>query len=41
VWSRKRFLAVVLFTCKQFEVEAAVSFTRRIFDVQEIEHQSF
>jgi S-adenosylmethionine decarboxylase len=41
VWSRKRFLAVVLFTCKQFEVEAALSFTRRFFDLQEIEHQSF
>jgi S-adenosylmethionine decarboxylase len=41
VWSRKRFLAVVLFTCKQFEVEAALSFTRRFFDVHEIEHQSF
>jgi hypothetical protein len=41
VWSAKRFFAVVLFTCKRFDVDAAVAFTQRFFDSQAVEHCSF
>ena len=41
VWSRKRFFATVLFTCKSFDVEAARRFTLEYFGAQEVEHSSF
>jgi hypothetical protein len=40
-WSKKRFFATVLFTCKAFEVESALQFTRSYFGASEIEHRSF
>jgi hypothetical protein len=41
VWSRKRFFAAVLFTCKAFDVDAALAFTRDFFDASELEHRPF
>jgi len=41
VWSAARFFSVVLFTCKHFENERAVNFTRTYFDAQEIEFRPF
>jgi S-adenosylmethionine decarboxylase len=41
VWSRRKFFAVVLFTCKPFPVDRAVDFTREYFDASEIEHTAF
>ena len=41
VWSRKRFFATVLFTCKAFDTEAALDFTRRRFAVTQLEHRLF
>src|SRR5262245_44798623 len=41
VWSTRHFFAVVLFTCKRFDVERAVQFTRRFFAATELEHDSF
>ena len=41
VWSRRRFFATVLFTCKRFEVEQALLFTREFFGASKIVHQSF
>ena len=41
VWSKKRFFAVVLFTCKRFDVESAVRFTRNFFEAPELEYRSF
>ena len=41
VWSRKRFFAAVLFTCKNFDVSAALAFTRAHFDAPAIEHREF
>jgi hypothetical protein len=41
VWSARRFFAVVLFTCKHFDVERALAFTRRFFAATDLEHQSF
>ena len=41
VWSRKRFFAAVLFTCKKFDVGAALVFTKAHFGARDIEHRSF
>ncbi|MCW5619539.1 MAG: S-adenosylmethionine decarboxylase [Burkholderiales bacterium] len=41
VWSRKRFFATVLFTCKRFDVTEAVTYTREFFQASQVEHQSF
>jgi S-adenosylmethionine decarboxylase len=41
VWSEKRFFAAVLFTCKRFDVNAALRFTRDFFVAAEIEHRQF
>ncbi|MEO8019190.1 MAG: S-adenosylmethionine decarboxylase [Pseudomonadota bacterium] len=41
VWSQKRFFATVLFTCKRFDVNAALRFTRDFFVASELEHRPF
>jgi len=41
VWSPKRFFAAVLFTCKRFDVNDALRFTRNFFVATEIEHRPF
>jgi S-adenosylmethionine decarboxylase len=41
VWSERGFFAVVLFTCKRFDVESALAFTREFFCASELEHASF
>ena len=41
VWSRKRFFATVLFTCKAFDPLAALDFTQRYFGVTQQEHRAF
>ncbi len=41
VWTQKRFFATVLFTCKGFEVEHALKFTRNFFGAPDVEHRSF
>ncbi len=41
VWSQKRFFATVLFTCKRFDVNAALNFTRDYFKAAELEHRPF
>ena len=41
VWSRKRFFATVLFTCKRFDTTSALEFTRRFFAASELEHRPF
>jgi hypothetical protein len=41
VWSKQRFFAAVLFTCKKFEVGAALVFTKSHFGARDIEHRSF
>ena len=41
VWSNKKFFATLLFTCKEFDVEDAVSYTREFFQAKEIEQLSF
>ena len=41
VWSSVKFFAVVLFTCKTFDTERALSYTTEYFGASEIEHQLF
>lgn len=41
VWSEKRFFATVLFTCKSFDLNAALRFTRAFFQASELEHRQF
>jgi hypothetical protein len=41
VWTSARFLAVVLFTCKAFDPDAALAFTREFFGLGEHESHAF
>jgi S-adenosylmethionine decarboxylase len=41
VWSQKRFFATVLFTCKRFDVNEALRFTREFFGATDLEHRPF
>ena len=41
VWSQKRFFATVLFTCKRFDTNAALGFTRDFFGATDLEHRPF
>ena len=41
VWTQKRFFATVLFTCKSFDVNEALRFTRDFFVAGELEHRPF
>lgn len=41
VWSKKQFFAVVLFTCKAFDTERALQFTRSYFGATELEYRAF
>jgi S-adenosylmethionine decarboxylase len=41
VWSRPRFLSVVLFTCKHFDSDRAADSTRDFFGMSEVETQQF
>lgn len=41
VWTAHRFLAAVIFTCKAFDADRAVEFTRDWFAMSEVEHTGF
>lgn len=41
VWSVKKFFATVLFTCKRFDTEKAVRFTRDFFEATAVDMLSF
>ena len=41
VWSKKKFFASLLFTCKTFDSEDAVSYTREFFRADQIAHLVF
>ena len=41
VWSSTKFFATVLFTCKAFDAEQALSYTKTYFGASEIEYQQF
>jgi S-adenosylmethionine decarboxylase len=41
IWSSARFFSIVVYTCKGFEADAAVRFTREFFRAGEVESMSF
>ncbi|WP_371827884.1 S-adenosylmethionine decarboxylase [Litchfieldella anticariensis] len=41
VWSSAKFFAVLLFTCKTFDVEGAIDFTRDFFGSEQVEYKRF
>lgn len=41
VWSSARFFAAVLFTCKAFDTDKALSYTAKCFGASKIEHKLF
>ncbi|MHC1561803.1 S-adenosylmethionine decarboxylase [Actinomycetospora sp. C-140] len=41
VWTARRFLALVVFTCTSFDAEVAVSFTRDRWGMTDVEHRAF
>jgi hypothetical protein len=41
IWTQKRFFATVLFTCKRFDLNAALRFTRDYFAATDLEHRPF
>lgn len=41
VWTARRFLALVMFTCKSFDTGEALRFTREYFQLGEVEHEQF
>lgn len=41
VWSEKKFLSCVLYTCKDFDQKKALIFTNKFFNIAETESMSF
>jgi len=41
VWSNSRFFSVILYTCKSFDSQKAISFTKDFFKSEAIEHKKF
>jgi S-adenosylmethionine decarboxylase len=41
VWTGSRFFAAVLFTCKRFDIDQAVAYTRKFFGSEDAEYKSF
>jgi S-adenosylmethionine decarboxylase len=41
VWTQSKFFALVLFSCKKFDAEAAVSFTNKYFGVSKLVSREF
>jgi hypothetical protein len=41
VWTVERFLSCVLYTCKRFDADRAVAFTREFFEADDLDSQPF
>src|SRR5215813_9186579 len=41
VWPARRFLSVIAFTCKAFDVDTAVAWTREFFAMTDLVHEEF
>lgn len=41
VWTKVQFLAVTIFTCKDFSIIDAVEFTKDFFNTEELEYREF
>lgn len=41
VWSNEKFLSLIIYTCKNFNKEQAIAFTKQFWEIDNIESQSF
>jgi S-adenosylmethionine/arginine decarboxylase-like enzyme len=41
VWENAKFVSVVIYTCKNFDPDAAVKFTKDFFDISDVEVMPF
>jgi S-adenosylmethionine decarboxylase len=41
VWSSAKFFSIVLYTCKGFDTQAAIAYTREFFGVNDVESLAF
>ena len=41
IWTKQKFLSVIIYTCKTFDESKALEFTKEFFKAREIESQSF
>jgi S-adenosylmethionine decarboxylase len=41
VWENAKFLSAVIYTCKRFDPDRALAFTREFFSTRELEHFQF
>ena len=41
IWTKKKFLSCVLYTCKDFSTPIAIEFTRSFFKTTELEFEEF
>lgn len=41
VWVNKKFVSIVLYTCKKFDNKKALEFTKEFFEMKEIVHDIF
>jgi S-adenosylmethionine/arginine decarboxylase-like enzyme len=41
VWENRKFLSIVIYTCKHFDEEKAIQFTQRYFKATELEKMPF
>ena len=41
VWSNSKFLSLIIYTCKHFDEEIAISVTKEFWGIEEIEFKSF
>lgn len=41
IWTNKKFLSCLLYTCKKFSVDTAVEFTRKFWQTTDLEYTEF
>lgn len=41
VWSSAKFLSLIIYTCKDFDEQKAIEFTKKFWDITEVEKLSF
>lgn len=41
VWSNKKFVSLIIYTCKGFDSQKAVEFTKSYFNIEQITHDEF
>lgn len=41
VWSNRKFISLIIYTCKSFDEKIAIKETKDFFNIKEIESQSF